>query len=77
MCQKSHFILFFLLEVPSAPPQLYIASTSRTDIKVKWHPLSSEQSRGVVTHYRIEYSILDQRKCPNISCTEKTRNTSS
>uniref|UniRef100_A0A3Q4MMN6 Immunoglobulin superfamily, DCC subclass, member 4 n=1 Tax=Neolamprologus brichardi TaxID=32507 RepID=A0A3Q4MMN6_NEOBR len=49
-----------MLEDPSAPPQLYIASTSRTDVKVKWHPLSSEQSRGVVTHYRIEYSILDQ-----------------
>ncbi|XP_026028519.1 immunoglobulin superfamily DCC subclass member 4 [Astatotilapia calliptera] len=49
-----------LEDVPSAPPQLYIASTSRTDVKVKWHPLSSEQSRGVVTHYRIEYSILDQ-----------------
>ncbi|XP_030578221.1 immunoglobulin superfamily DCC subclass member 4 [Archocentrus centrarchus] len=49
-----------LEDVPSTPPQLYIASTSRTDIKVKWHPLSSEQSRGVVTQYRIEYSTLDQ-----------------
>uniref|UniRef100_A0A3Q0SHC1 Immunoglobulin superfamily DCC subclass member 4 n=1 Tax=Amphilophus citrinellus TaxID=61819 RepID=A0A3Q0SHC1_AMPCI len=49
-----------MLEDPSTPPQLYIASTSRTDIKVKWHPLSSEQSRGVVTQYRIEYSTLDQ-----------------
>uniref|UniRef100_A0A3Q3JDG5 Fibronectin type-III domain-containing protein n=1 Tax=Monopterus albus TaxID=43700 RepID=A0A3Q3JDG5_MONAL len=46
--------------VPSAPPQLSIASTSPTDIRLMWHPLSSQYSRGAVTRYRIEYSTLDQ-----------------
>uniref|UniRef100_A0A3B4ZKX6 Immunoglobulin superfamily DCC subclass member 4-like n=1 Tax=Stegastes partitus TaxID=144197 RepID=A0A3B4ZKX6_9TELE len=49
-----------MLEDPSAPPQLSIASTSPTDIRLMWHPLSSQHSRGAVTRYRIEYSTLDQ-----------------
>ncbi|XP_068178194.1 immunoglobulin superfamily DCC subclass member 4 [Antennarius striatus] len=49
-----------LEDVPSAPPQLSIASTSPTDIRLMWHPLSSQHSRGAVTRYLIEYSILDQ-----------------
>ncbi|KAM7423795.1 hypothetical protein PAMA_000248 [Pampus argenteus] len=49
-----------LEDVPSAPPQLSIASTSPTDIRLMWHPLSSQHSRGAVTRYRIEYSTLDQ-----------------
>nr|XP_049573277.1 immunoglobulin superfamily DCC subclass member 4 isoform X1 [Syngnathus scovelli] len=48
-----------LEDVPSAPPQLSIASTSPTDISLMWHPLSSQYSRGAVTSYRIEYSSLD------------------
>ncbi|KAG7482590.1 immunoglobulin superfamily DCC subclass member 4-like [Solea senegalensis] len=48
-----------LEDVPSAPPQLSIASTSPTDIRLMWHPLSSQYSRGAVTRYRIEYSSLD------------------
>ncbi|XP_061670543.1 immunoglobulin superfamily DCC subclass member 4 [Syngnathoides biaculeatus] len=48
-----------LEDVPSAPPQLSIASTSPTDIRLMWHPLSSQHSRGAVTSYRIEYSSLD------------------
>ncbi|XP_078114157.1 immunoglobulin superfamily DCC subclass member 4 [Sander vitreus] len=49
-----------LEDVPSAPPQLSIASTSPSDIRLMWHPLSSQNSRGAVTRYRIEYSTLDQ-----------------
>ncbi|KAF7662458.1 hypothetical protein LDENG_00235230, partial [Lucifuga dentata] len=49
-----------LEDVPSAPPQLSIASTSPTDIRLMWHPLSSQHSRGAVTRYHIEYSTLDQ-----------------
>ncbi|XP_068456990.1 immunoglobulin superfamily DCC subclass member 4 isoform X1 [Clinocottus analis] len=49
-----------LEDVPSAPPQLSIVSTSSTDIRLMWHPLSSQHSRGAVTCYRIEYSTLDQ-----------------
>ncbi|XP_032369275.1 immunoglobulin superfamily DCC subclass member 4 isoform X1 [Etheostoma spectabile] len=49
-----------LEDVPSAPPQLSIASTSPSDIRLMWHPLSSQNSRGTVTRYRIEYSTLDQ-----------------
>ncbi|XP_061557654.1 immunoglobulin superfamily DCC subclass member 4 [Phycodurus eques] len=48
-----------LEDVPSAPPQLSIASTSPTDIRLMWHPLSSQHSRGAVTSYRIEYSSRD------------------
>ncbi|KAM3876639.1 immunoglobulin superfamily DCC subclass member 4 [Diretmus argenteus] len=53
-----------LEDVPSAPPQLSIASTSPTDIRLMWHPLSSQHSRGAVTRYRIEYSTLDQALPP-------------
>ncbi|XP_029000673.1 immunoglobulin superfamily DCC subclass member 4 isoform X2 [Betta splendens] len=49
-----------LEDVPSAPPQLSIASTSPTDIRLMWHPLSSQHSRGAVTRYRIEYSSVDK-----------------
>ncbi|XP_056269641.1 immunoglobulin superfamily DCC subclass member 4 isoform X2 [Pseudoliparis swirei] len=49
-----------LEDVPSAPPQLSIVSTSSTDIRLVWHPLSSQHSRGSVTRYRIQYSTLDQ-----------------
>ncbi|XP_061880294.1 immunoglobulin superfamily DCC subclass member 4 [Entelurus aequoreus] len=49
-----------LEDVPSAPPQLSIASTSPTDIRLMWHPLSSQHSRGAVTRYRVEYSSLDK-----------------
>ncbi|XP_075933719.1 immunoglobulin superfamily DCC subclass member 4 [Anarhichas minor] len=49
-----------LEDVPSAPPQLSIVSTSPTDIRLMWHPLSWQHSRGAVTRYRIEYSTLDQ-----------------
>ncbi|XP_076612465.1 immunoglobulin superfamily DCC subclass member 4 [Chaetodon auriga] len=49
-----------LEDVPSAPPQLSIASTSPTDIRLMWRPLSLQHSRGAVTRYRIEYSTLDQ-----------------
>ncbi|KAM6942921.1 immunoglobulin superfamily DCC subclass member 4 [Xenentodon cancila] len=49
-----------LEDVPSAPPQLSIASMSPTDIRLMWHPLSSQHSRGAVTRYRIDYSRLDQ-----------------
>ncbi|XP_034042642.1 immunoglobulin superfamily DCC subclass member 4 [Thalassophryne amazonica] len=48
-----------LEDVPSAPPQLSVASISPTDIRLMWHPLSSQHSRGAVTRYRIEYSSLD------------------
>uniref|UniRef100_A0A8C5NCD1 Immunoglobulin superfamily DCC subclass member 4-like n=1 Tax=Gouania willdenowi TaxID=441366 RepID=A0A8C5NCD1_GOUWI len=49
-----------LEDVPSAPPHLSIASTSPTDIRLMWHPLSTLQSRGAVTRYRIEYSSQEQ-----------------
>uniref|UniRef100_A0A3Q3LVI0 Fibronectin type-III domain-containing protein n=1 Tax=Labrus bergylta TaxID=56723 RepID=A0A3Q3LVI0_9LABR len=39
---------------------LFNTSTSPTDIRLMWHPLSSQHSRGAVTRYRIEYSTLDQ-----------------
>ncbi|XP_077451049.1 immunoglobulin superfamily DCC subclass member 4 isoform X2 [Stigmatopora argus] len=48
-----------LEDVPSLPPQLSIASTSPTDIRLMWHPLSSQHSRGTITSYRIEYCSLD------------------
>ncbi|KAM4744305.1 immunoglobulin superfamily DCC subclass member 4 isoform 2-T2 [Anableps anableps] len=50
-----------LEDVPSAPPQLSAASTSPTDIRLMWQPLSSQHSRGAVTRYRIDYSALDQK----------------
>uniref|UniRef100_A0A3B4AAT6 Fibronectin type-III domain-containing protein n=1 Tax=Periophthalmus magnuspinnatus TaxID=409849 RepID=A0A3B4AAT6_9GOBI len=46
--------------VPSASPQLSIASSSPTDIRLMWQPLSTQHSRGAVTRYRIEYSAMDQ-----------------
>ncbi|XP_038145772.1 immunoglobulin superfamily DCC subclass member 4 isoform X1 [Cyprinodon tularosa] len=49
-----------LEDVPSAPPQLSVVSTSPTDIRLTWQPLSSQHSRGAVTRYRIDYSALDQ-----------------
>uniref|UniRef100_A0A3B5MIY5 Uncharacterized protein n=1 Tax=Xiphophorus couchianus TaxID=32473 RepID=A0A3B5MIY5_9TELE len=44
-----------LEDVPSAPPQLSVASTSPTDIRLTWQPLTSQHSRGAVTRYRIDY----------------------
>ncbi|KAL4597496.1 immunoglobulin superfamily DCC subclass member 4-like [Arapaima gigas] len=49
-----------LEDVPSAPPQLSLLSTSPTDIHVMWLPLSLQHSRGAVTSYRIEYSTLEE-----------------
>ncbi|XP_050970920.1 immunoglobulin superfamily DCC subclass member 4 [Labeo rohita] len=49
-----------LEDVPSASPQLSLLSTSPTDIRVMWLPLSSQLSRGAITHYRIEYRALEQ-----------------
>uniref|UniRef100_A0A3B4AAU1 Fibronectin type-III domain-containing protein n=1 Tax=Periophthalmus magnuspinnatus TaxID=409849 RepID=A0A3B4AAU1_9GOBI len=39
---------------------LSIASSSPTDIRLMWQPLSTQHSRGAVTRYRIEYSAMDQ-----------------
>ncbi|XP_043953757.1 immunoglobulin superfamily DCC subclass member 4 isoform X1 [Gambusia affinis] len=50
-----------LEDVPSAPPQLSVASTSPTDFRLTWQPLTSQHSRGAVTRYRIDYSALDQK----------------
>uniref|UniRef100_A0A8C3AN79 Fibronectin type-III domain-containing protein n=1 Tax=Cyclopterus lumpus TaxID=8103 RepID=A0A8C3AN79_CYCLU len=55
-----YYVLLFPPSVPSAPPQLSIVSTSSTDIRLMWRPLSSQHSRGAVTRYHIEYSTLDQ-----------------
>lgn len=52
--------LKMLEDVPSASPQLSIASTAPTDIRLMWQPLSSQHSRGAVTRYHIEYSTMDQ-----------------
>ncbi|XP_017279135.1 immunoglobulin superfamily DCC subclass member 4 [Kryptolebias marmoratus] len=49
-----------LEDVPSVPPQLSVASTSPTDIRLTWHPLKSQHSRGAVTRYRIDYNTPDQ-----------------
>ncbi|XP_028812733.1 immunoglobulin superfamily DCC subclass member 4 isoform X2 [Denticeps clupeoides] len=49
-----------LEDVPSAPPQLSLLSPSPTEIRVMWLPLSSQHSRGSVTHYRVDYSTLEQ-----------------
>ncbi|XP_041930380.1 immunoglobulin superfamily DCC subclass member 4 isoform X1 [Alosa sapidissima] len=49
-----------LEDVPIAPPQLSLLSPSPTEIRVMWLPLSSLQSRGTLTHYRIDYSTLGQ-----------------
>ncbi|CAL1604246.1 unnamed protein product [Knipowitschia caucasica] len=47
-------------DVPSAPPKLSIASTSPTNIRLMWQPLSTQHRRGAVTRYHIEYSVMDQ-----------------
>uniref|UniRef100_A0A673JUX6 Immunoglobulin superfamily DCC subclass member 4-like n=1 Tax=Sinocyclocheilus rhinocerous TaxID=307959 RepID=A0A673JUX6_9TELE len=49
-----------LEDVPSASPQLSLLSTSPTDIRVMWLPLSSQLSRGAITRYRIDYRALEQ-----------------
>ncbi|KAG9352071.1 hypothetical protein JZ751_020484, partial [Albula glossodonta] len=49
-----------LEDVPSASPQLSVFSTSPTDIRVMWPPLSSQYSRGAITCYRIDYCALEQ-----------------
>ncbi|XP_015198796.2 immunoglobulin superfamily DCC subclass member 4 isoform X1 [Lepisosteus oculatus] len=49
-----------LEDVPSASPQLSLLSTSPTDIRVMWQPLSVELSRGSVTQYRIDYCALEE-----------------
>ncbi|XP_031442790.1 immunoglobulin superfamily DCC subclass member 4 isoform X2 [Clupea harengus] len=49
-----------LEDVPSAPTQLSLLSPSPTEIRVMWLPLSTLQSRGTITHYRIDYSPLGQ-----------------
>lgn len=49
-----------LEDVPSASPQLSLLSTSSTDIRAMWLPLSSQQSRGAITRYRIDYRALEQ-----------------
>lgn len=58
--QAHQYSPFFLPTVPSVPPQLTVASTSPTDIRLTWRPLSSQNSRGAVTRYRIDYCTLDQ-----------------
>uniref|UniRef100_A0A3B4Z706 Immunoglobulin superfamily DCC subclass member 4-like n=1 Tax=Stegastes partitus TaxID=144197 RepID=A0A3B4Z706_9TELE len=40
---------------PLSHSLLSLTSTSPTDIRLMWHPLSSQHSRGAVTRYRIEY----------------------
>uniref|UniRef100_A0A672N252 Immunoglobulin superfamily DCC subclass member 4 n=1 Tax=Sinocyclocheilus grahami TaxID=75366 RepID=A0A672N252_SINGR len=49
-----------LEDVPSASPQLSLLSTSPTDIRAMWLPLSSQLSRGAITRYRIDYRALEQ-----------------
>ncbi|XP_035275397.1 immunoglobulin superfamily DCC subclass member 4 [Anguilla anguilla] len=49
-----------LEDVPSASPQLSVFSTSSTDMRLMWPPLSSQHSRGDVTRYRIDYCALEQ-----------------
>uniref|UniRef100_A0A8C2KQL8 Immunoglobulin superfamily, DCC subclass, member 4 n=1 Tax=Cyprinus carpio TaxID=7962 RepID=A0A8C2KQL8_CYPCA len=48
------------VQVPSASPQLSLLSTSPTDIRVMWLPLSLQLSRGAITRYRIDYRALEQ-----------------
>ncbi|MGH0174321.1 UNVERIFIED_CONTAM: hypothetical protein FKN15_068051 [Acipenser sinensis] len=47
-------------DVPSAPPQLSLLSTTPTDIRVMWFPLSAELSQGKVTKYRIDYCTVEE-----------------
>ncbi|KAJ8340724.1 hypothetical protein SKAU_G00353570 [Synaphobranchus kaupii] len=49
-----------LEDVPSASPQLSVFSTSSTDMRLMWPPLSSQHSRGDITRYRIDYCALEQ-----------------
>ncbi|XP_061102757.1 immunoglobulin superfamily DCC subclass member 4 [Conger conger] len=49
-----------LEDVPSASPQLSVFSTSSTDVRLMWPPLSSQLSRGDITRYRIDYCALEQ-----------------
>ncbi|XP_015460197.3 immunoglobulin superfamily DCC subclass member 4 [Astyanax mexicanus] len=49
-----------LEDVPSASPQLSLLSTSPTEIRVMWLPLSLQLSRGAITRYRIDYRTLKQ-----------------
>uniref|UniRef100_A0A8C6KTB6 Immunoglobulin superfamily DCC subclass member 4 n=1 Tax=Nothobranchius furzeri TaxID=105023 RepID=A0A8C6KTB6_NOTFU len=37
---------------------LSVASTSPTDIRLTWHPPSSQQSRGALTRYRVDYGAV-------------------
>ncbi|XP_076855446.1 immunoglobulin superfamily DCC subclass member 4 isoform X2 [Brachyhypopomus gauderio] len=48
-----------LEDVPSAPPQLSLLSTSPTEIRAMWMPLSSHHSRGAIVCYRIDYRTLE------------------
>lgn len=65
------FFFFAPPAVPSAPPQLSIASTSPTDIRLMWHPLSSQLSRGAVTRYHIEYGVVDNGQWGGFSCPQR------
>uniref|UniRef100_A0A9J8ABZ4 Immunoglobulin superfamily DCC subclass member 4 n=1 Tax=Cyprinus carpio carpio TaxID=630221 RepID=A0A9J8ABZ4_CYPCA len=49
-----------LEDVPSASPQLSLLSTSPTDIRAMWLPMSPQLSRGAITRYRIDYRALEQ-----------------
>ncbi|XP_035377002.1 immunoglobulin superfamily DCC subclass member 4 [Electrophorus electricus] len=48
-----------LEDVPSASPQLSLLSTSPTEIRAMWMPLSSHHSRGDIMRYRIDYCTLE------------------
>ncbi|KAL4642042.1 immunoglobulin superfamily DCC subclass member 4-like [Arapaima gigas] len=54
-------------DVPIAPPQLSVISTSSTEIRVMWLPLSPQHSRGAVTRYRIDYCTQDQEYVPLVT----------
>ncbi|XP_043933185.1 immunoglobulin superfamily DCC subclass member 4-like isoform X2 [Protopterus annectens] len=59
--RTSHSVTVKTLEdVPSAAPQLSLSSTTPTDMKITWIPLSSEVSQGKITRYRIDYSTLKE-----------------
>ncbi|XP_036399807.1 LOW QUALITY PROTEIN: immunoglobulin superfamily DCC subclass member 4 [Megalops cyprinoides] len=61
-----------LEDVPSAPPQLSLFSTSSTDIRVMWLPLSSQHSRGAITRYRVDYCALEHED--NVTSVEVAGN---
>ncbi|XP_023675637.1 immunoglobulin superfamily DCC subclass member 4 isoform X2 [Paramormyrops kingsleyae] len=52
--------------VPSTAPQLSLLSTTPTEIRVMWLPLSPQHSHGTVTRYRIDYSPLDQDQVSSV-----------